>query len=137
VVDEHGGVEGILTLEDLLEEIVGEIQDEHDEALSAKLQERSDGVFSIDASLSVRDANRKYNLNLPESDGYTTVAGFLLACAGRLVEQGDVIEHNGTRFTIERVVRRRITRVKMEALTPQTTESVAELADEPQSAPLT
>lgn len=124
VVDEHSGVEGILTLEDLLEEIVGEIQDEHDEALTDKLKERSEGVFSIDAALSIREANRKFNLNLPESDDYTTVAGFLIARAGRLLGQGDVIEHNGARFTVERVARRRITQVKMERVEalPQQTE---------------
>lgn len=115
VVDEHGGVEGILTLEDLLEEIVGDIQDEHDEASAAKLSESSEGVFIIDASLSVRDANRKFKLNLLESDDYMTIAGFLLARAGRLLTQGDVVDYNGTRFTVEKVVRRRITRVRMES----------------------
>jgi CBS domain containing-hemolysin-like protein len=116
VVDEHSGVEGILTLEDLLEEIVGEIQDEHDEALIAKLSQSGEGVFSIDAGMTIREANRKFHLNLPESDNYTTVAGFLIARAGRLLNQGDVVEYNSTRFTVERVARRRVTRVRMEHL---------------------
>ncbi len=120
VVDEHSGVEGILTLEDLLEELVGEIQDEHDEALADKLSQKSEGVFTIDASLSIRDANRKFNLNLPEKDDYTTVAGFLLSRAGRLLNQGDRVDYNGVRFTVERVARRRVTRVKMETLTTST-----------------
>jgi magnesium and cobalt exporter, CNNM family len=117
VVDEHSGVEGILALEDLLEEIVGDIQDEHDEVLASKLRESSEGVFIVDASLSLRDANRKFNLNLPESDDYMTVAGFLMARAGRLLTQGDIVNYNGTRFTVERVVRHRITRVRMELST--------------------
>ncbi|MBI1761937.1 MAG: HlyC/CorC family transporter [Acidobacteria bacterium] len=114
VVDEHSGVEGILTLEDVLEEIVGDIQDEHDEASAEKMREQSDGVFMLDGSLSVRDANRKFNLRLPESDDYTTVAGFLLALAGRMLSANDVIEHEEWRFTVERVIRRRIVRVRME-----------------------
>jgi len=114
VVDEHSGVEGILTLEDLLEEIVGEIQDEHDEVLAEKMRQSSEGVFIIDGGLSVREANRKFNLNLPESDDYTTVAGFLIARAGRLLMPNDTVTYNDTRFTVERVVRRRITRIRME-----------------------
>jgi CBS domain containing-hemolysin-like protein len=116
VVDEHGGVEGILTLEDVLEEIVGEIQDEHDEALAEKIRERAEGVYVIDGSLSVREANRKFDLHLPESEDYTTVAGFLIARAGRLLAESDTINYNGARFTVERVNRRRITRVRMEIL---------------------
>ncbi|HMV48118.1 MAG TPA: hemolysin family protein [Blastocatellia bacterium] len=114
VVDEHGGLEGILTLEDLLEEIVGEIQDEHDDVIAEKPEERGEGIFNLDPGLTVREANRKFNLSLPESDDYHTVAGFLMARAGRLLGQGDAIEHNGARFTVERVVGRRITQVKME-----------------------
>ena len=118
VVDEHSGVEGILTLEDLLEEIVGEIQDEHDETLAEKLSERSAGVFIVDGGLAVREANRKFNLNLPESDDYTTIAGFLIARAGRLLMPGDAVSYHDTRFTVERVARRRIVRVRMEKLPP-------------------
>ena len=114
IVDEHGGVEGILTMEDLLEEIVGEIQDEHDEALAEKLIASGERIFSLDGGLAVRDANRKFPLNLPESDDYTTVAGFLIARAGRLLAQGDVVEYQGVRFTVERVLRRRIMRVGVE-----------------------
>ncbi|MCI0388862.1 MAG: hemolysin family protein [Acidobacteria bacterium] len=114
VVDEHSGVEGILTLEDILEEIVGEIQDEHDEAQASKLSQSGEGVFSIDAGMTIREANRKFHLKLPESDHYTTVAGFLIARAGRLLNQGDTVDHNGTKFTVERVTSRRVTRVKME-----------------------
>ncbi|MGH9798866.1 MAG: hemolysin family protein, partial [Blastocatellia bacterium] len=116
VVDEHSGVEGILTLEDLLEEIVGEIEDEHDEMMVETLPQGIENGLSLDAGLSVREANRKFNLKLPESDDYTTVAGFLIARAGRLLNQGDSVEHNGSRYTVQQVASRRITEVKMERL---------------------
>jgi CBS domain containing-hemolysin-like protein len=114
IVDEYGGMEGILTMEDLLEEIVGDIQDEHDEIELARPQPTGARFFTIDAGLPVREANRDYPLELPESDEYTTVAGFLLKQAGRLLREGDVVEYHGFRFTVERVERRRILEIQVE-----------------------
>ena len=112
VVDEHGGLEGILTLEDLLEEIVGEIDDEYDEEVRAQITEQPDGSFVLDGTLAVRDANRRFGLDLPEEAGYTTVAGFLLAEAGRMLAEGDEVERGGAKFRVERVERRRISLVR-------------------------
>ena len=111
VIDEHGGIEGIVTLEDLLEEIVGEINDEYDEEVRAQIVEEN-GTYLLDGMLAVRDANRRLNLRLPEEAGFTTLAGFLLAKAGRLLRPGESVEHDGARFTVERVDRRRIRRVR-------------------------
>ncbi|MBD0372572.1 MAG: HlyC/CorC family transporter, partial [Pyrinomonadaceae bacterium] len=110
VIDEHGGIEGIVTMEDLLEEIVGEINDEYDEEVRAQIVEEN-GAYVLDGMLAVRDANRRFNLKLPEEAGYTTLAGFMLAQAGRLLRPGEVIEYDGARFTVERVERRRIRRI--------------------------
>lgn len=115
VVDEHGGIEGIITLEDLLEEIVGEINDEFDEEVRSQVQQDGE-TYVLDGMLAVRDANRVLDLDLPESDGYTTIAGFLLDQAGRLLGPGESIEHNGSRFTVERVTRRRIRRIRLESV---------------------
>ena len=111
VIDEHGGIEGIVTLEDLLEEIVGEINDEYDEEVRAQIVE-DNGTYLLDGMLAVRDANRRFHLGLPEEAGFTTLAGFLLAKAGRLLRAGETVEHEGARFTVERVDRRRIRRIR-------------------------
>jgi CBS domain containing-hemolysin-like protein len=114
VVDEHGGVEGIITLEDLLEEIVGEIADEYDEETAEQIHEQKDGTYILDGGLAVRDLNRKLGLNVPVSEGYTTIAGFLMAEAGQVLEKGESVPFNGHVFHVEEVERRRITKVKME-----------------------
>jgi len=118
VVDEHGGIEGIVTLEDLLEEIVGEIDDEYDEEVRSQIVE-DQGTFLIDGMLAVRDANRRFDLRLPEDGNYTTLAGFLLAQSGHLLQAGETIEYDGARFTAERVDHRRIRRVRMKLAAPK------------------
>jgi CBS domain containing-hemolysin-like protein len=112
VVDEHGGIEGIVTLEDLLEEIVGEINDEYDEEVRAQIIPEGD-TYLLDGMLAVRDANRQFkNLHIPEDDGYTTLAGFLLDRAGRILQPGETVEYEGARFTVERMERHRIRRIR-------------------------
>jgi len=123
VVNEHGGMEGIITLEDLLEEIVGEINDEYDTELRAQIVKDGDG-YLLDGMLAVRDANRTLKLRLPERGDYTTLAGFLMAQAGRLLNAGESIEYNGSRFTVERTERRRIRRVRLAMLHTEGTQSV-------------
>ena len=126
VVDEHGGIEGIITLEDLLEEIVGDISDEHDEEVNEQIDEQPDGSFVLDGGLAVRDLNRRLELNLPVSEAYTTVAGFLMAEAGQVLNEGDVVPFNGHVFRIERAEKRRILRVRMEKTHPDPEPAVAE-----------
>jgi CBS domain containing-hemolysin-like protein len=112
VVDEHGGLEGIITLEDLLEEIVGEINDEFDEEVRAQIVKDGES-YVLSGRLAVRDANRVLKLQLPEHAGYTTIAGFLMAQAGRLLNEGDSINYNGARFMVERVEGRRVRRIRL------------------------
>ena len=114
VVDEHGGIEGIITLEDLLEEIVGDISDEHDEEVNEQISLIDDRTYLLDGSLAVRDLNRRLKTSVPESEAYTTIGGFLMTVAGQVLQPGEVIEHDGLRFHIEKVERRRLLRVRLE-----------------------
>jgi len=86
--DEHGGVEGIVTIEDLIEQIVGEIQDEHDVEVDFMVP-HSDGSILIDSGISIRELNERLSLNVPESAHYVTLAGFLLTRTGRLPREGE------------------------------------------------
>jgi CBS domain containing-hemolysin-like protein len=116
VVDEHGGLEGVITLEDLLEEIVGEISDEHDEEVNEQIAQVSENTYNLAGGLAVRDLNRRLKLSLPESEAYTTIAGFLMTEKGQLLKPGEVIDYDGLRFQVERVEKRRVLRVKLEIL---------------------
>jgi CBS domain containing-hemolysin-like protein len=119
VVDEHGGVEGLVTLEDLIEEIVGDIRDEHDEVAVRQIVEQADGSFTVSGRLSIKEANRVMDLGLPESDSYHTVAGFMMARAGRLLRQGESVDYNALRMTVENINGNRIVEARVERTTDQ------------------
>ncbi|HKV34546.1 MAG TPA: hemolysin family protein [Pyrinomonadaceae bacterium] len=116
VVDEHGGLEGIITLEDLLEEIVGDISDEHDEEVNEQITEVDPHTFVLAGGLAVRDLNRRLKITVPESETYTTIGGFLMTEAGHVLMPGEVVTYDGLVFHVERVEKRRVMRVKLEIL---------------------
>jgi putative hemolysin len=109
VVDEYGGMEGIVTLEDLLEEIVGEIEDEFD--LPDESVERvAEDTIHVDGTFSIDDFNEQFGVDLPLED-YHTLAGFVFGQLGRAPERGDVVEHDGLRFEVLEVEGSRIDRL--------------------------
>lgn len=124
VVDEHGGLEGVITLEDLLEEIVGDISDEHDEEVNEQITCLNDYTYQLAGGLAVRDLNRRLKLTLPESESYTTIGGFLMTESGQILKPGEVIEYDGLKFHVERVEKRRVMRVRLEL--PEKTEVEAD-----------
>ena len=121
VVDEYGGISGMVTIEDLLEEIVGEIRDEHD--TESPVIQLSDGTMLIDASISLKDLKEDYHIQLPESPGYETLGGFLMTTLQKIPQAGDVVEMEGKRIRIVEMVERRISKVKLEKLPEPTGET--------------
>jgi len=114
VVDEHGGLEGIITLNDLLEEIVGDMSDEHDEEVNEQITQVGEQKYVLAGALAVRDLNRRLKLSVPESEAYTTVGGFLMTEAGHVLKPGETVKYNGLVFEVDRVERRRVMRVQLE-----------------------
>src|SRR5882672_11995351 len=114
VVDEHGGVEGIITLEDLLEEIVGDISDEHDEEVNEQITLLDERNYLLEGSLAVRDLNRRLKTSIPESEAYTTIGGFLMHEAGHILQSGEIVMYGGLKFHVEHVEKRRVVRVRLE-----------------------
>jgi putative hemolysin len=112
VVDEYGDLEGIVTLEDLLEEIVGEIEDEFD-LPDESVERLPDGRMRIDGTFPIDDFNEQFGRELPIED-YHTVGGFVFGLLGRAPERGDEVEHDGTRFKVLEVEGSRIERLEIE-----------------------
>lgn len=113
VVDEFGGTAGLLTLEDIVEEIFGEIEDEHDkEQIMAK--EISEGVYEVSGRAEISFLNKEFGLDIKEDDDYQTLGGFILATLGRLPSQGEEIETDNLRLTILKMATTRIDLVKIE-----------------------
>jgi putative hemolysin len=118
-VDEYGGVSGLVTIEDLIEEIVGEIRDEYD--TESPVIQLSDGTLLIDASISLKDLKDDYHIPLPESPEYESLGGFLMTTLQKIPQAGDTVEMEGKRISIVEMVGQRISKVKLEKL-PEPTE---------------
>jgi putative hemolysin len=114
VVDEYGGVSGLVTIEDLLEEIVGEIRDEHD--VESPVIQLSEGIWLIDASISLRDLKEDHQISLPESAEYETLGGFLMTSLQKIPKVGDQVAFETKQMTIVEMVGQRISKVKLQKL---------------------
>jgi magnesium and cobalt exporter, CNNM family len=117
VVDEFGTILGLITLEDILEQLVGEIHDEYDVVQRPLIVgQGADAAMIFDASLSLRDLESQYNILLPEDPSYATAGGFVLAQLGFIPRGGESFDFGGYRFTVVEMDRRRVARVKIQRL---------------------
>jgi CBS domain containing-hemolysin-like protein len=114
VLDEYGGTGGLVTIEDLLEEVVGELSDEHEPKAPAMLKRINDLSAEADAAIYLDELNRIMGLDLPEDNGYDTLGGFISTTLGRIPATGEAFEHAGTRFSILDAEPRKVNRVKIE-----------------------
>ena len=117
VVDEFGGVEGIVTLEDLLEEIVGEIRDEHDTEIE-DIRELGPNLYSVAGKLPTKDFNRFFEEKIPEAPEYTTLAGYIAALTGRLPLEGETVQYQSLTFTMEKIERFKLVSIRVRTKNP-------------------
>jgi CBS domain containing-hemolysin-like protein len=124
VVDEYGTMAGIVTLEDLLEEIVGEIEDEFD-LPDESVEHVDEKTVRIDGTFPIDDFNEKFGVELPIED-YHTVAGFVFGLLGRAAATGDEVEHDGVRFRVLEVEGSRIEKLEVQFVEPPPVEEPEE-----------
>ena len=119
ILDEYGGTAGLVTIEDILEEIVGEIEDEYDDAAHKLIQKLDEQTFDIDGRAHIDDVNETLGVAIPEGEDYETVAGFLFGEMGKVPSEGDVVEHSNLQFRVTSADERKIKRLRLQVLHPQ------------------
>ena len=113
VLDEYGGTAGIVTMEDILEELVGEIQDEYEKTESESITEIDPNTFELDARTYVDDLNDEFEIDLPEDEDYDTVGGFVFTQLGYIPKAGETFEYKNLTFTVLSAEARRINRIRI------------------------
>ncbi len=116
VVDEFGGTAGVVTLEDIIEEITGEIYDETDEDEEADFVELEDGATRVRAAVHLDEVEQRFHLSFPDEGDFDTLAGFLVSEFDRIPHAGEALEHEGVRFTVEEADERRVLTVRADVL---------------------
>jgi putative hemolysin len=116
VVDEFGSTAGVVSVEDVLEQLVGELEDEFDVASTQPEVTDANAPLVLDGAINIRDLETQYELKLPQDEGFETLAGFVLSRLQKMPTGGEVFEYEGRRFVVEKMDGHRIAMVKIERL---------------------
>ncbi len=116
VLDEYGGTAGLVTIEDVLEELVGEISDEHEAIEPAVFKRIDDATAEVDARIHIDELNRLLGTRLPEDEGYDTLGGFVSTHLGRIPQAGTQFEHDGSLYIILEAEPQRVARIRVQVL---------------------
>ena len=117
VVDEHGGTAGIVTLSDVIEDILGDIRDEFDEPEPPRIKKSPDGSFEVAGAVRVDEVDAELHVKLPQDPDYETIAGFVTTQLGRIPQKGETVRHDGVSFLIVDADERRVKRLKVQRVT--------------------
>ncbi len=123
VLDEYGGTAGIVTIEDILEQLVGDIEDEYDTEQTETFKNISDTITEVDARMYIDDVNAQLHIQLPDEEDYDTLGGFVFSHLGYIPKTGQTFDYQGLRFTITGAEPRSVRRVRIEKLQPEDEEN--------------
>jgi CBS domain containing-hemolysin-like protein len=117
VLDEYGGTAGIITLEDIIEEVVGEITDEYEDTPVENVKKIDLNTIEVDSRTYIDDLNDEFDFDLPEEEDYDTVGGFVFSHLGYIPKTGEFFEYAGLKFTITSAEARKIDRIRIQKIT--------------------
>jgi CBS domain containing-hemolysin-like protein len=132
VVDEFGSTAGVISVEDVLEQLVGELEDEFDVATVQPAVADANAPLALDGAVNIRDLETQYDVKLPQDEGFETLAGFILSRLQKMPEGGEAFDYEGRRFVVEKMDGHRIATVRIEPV-PTAPESAAPESPAPES----
>ena len=114
ILDEYGGTVGVVTIEDLIEEIIGEIKDEYDVHEEDEIEKIKENIYKVDARINVEELNKELEICIPESENYESLGGYVLDVLGRIANVDDTVELDGIKMKVLEVDKTRVVKILIE-----------------------